>query len=126
MRGPAKSIVFDFKKSCIFCGQDCVPLDPRHPERWDRVIKCMTTEQPDGQALKDVIPDVAEKWNYEFARRVKFDLSNTVDLPAADAQYHKRCYDGFMHIPTQSALSSVYYNVHDEALNVVLMHMFWR
>ncbi len=27
-------------KQCLFCAMNCEPVDPKHPDRWDRVVQC--------------------------------------------------------------------------------------
>ena len=39
--------VFQYKRGCIFCGVECLPMDARHPERWDRVRECVIKERFD-------------------------------------------------------------------------------
>ena len=119
-RVPDSSCTFNFKKTCLFCGQECLPIDPKHPKRWDRVIKCMTIERPGAPTFQNVLLDIADQRNDDVARRVKHNLRNVIDLPAVGAQYHKRCYDGFMHVPTHSVLSSLTDSVLDDALSAVL------
>lgn len=123
LRCPDSSKIFDFKTSCIFCGQKCLPLDPKHPQRWDRVVKCMTNERPDAPSFQQAILEIADQRNDDVARRLKYHLRNVIDLPAADAQYHKRCYDHFTYVPTHSRLSSVTDDVYEDALNEVIIHM---
>lgn len=123
LRGPDSSKTFNFKTSCIFCGQECVPLDKKNPKRWDRVVKCMTNERPDSPSFQQAILEIADQRNDDVARRLKYHLRNVIDLPAADAQYHKRCYDHFMYVPTHSKLSTVSEDVYDDALNAVMIHM---
>ena len=31
---------FDFKKHCLFCAKACEHINPKHPDRWDKVIQC--------------------------------------------------------------------------------------
>jgi len=31
---------FDFKKQCLFCAEECKPVNYRHPDKWDRVVQC--------------------------------------------------------------------------------------
>ena len=123
IRGPDSSKTFNFKISCIFCGQECLPLDPKHPERWDRVVKCMTNERPGATSFKQAILEIADQRNDDVARRLKYHLRNVIDLPAADAQYHKRCYDNFKYVPFHTRLSTVSEDVYEDALNKVLIHM---
>ena len=57
-RGPDLSSSFDFKKSCIFCGKECLPKDPTNPKRWDRVIKCMSIERLGAPTFQNVLLDI--------------------------------------------------------------------
>ena len=29
---------FQFKKHCLICGKECLPSDPKHPDRWEQII----------------------------------------------------------------------------------------
>ena len=35
---------FDIRKYCLICESKCLTKDPKHPDRWRRVIKCKTKE----------------------------------------------------------------------------------
>ena len=88
---------FSFKENCIFCGEACLPLDPRHPDRWRRVIMCRTADQGNSQStFKDAILQTCElqndKWADEVRSRVLLALS---DLHPADGKYHKACLSAF-------------------------------
>ena len=39
---------FEFKKQCLFCGDEAKALDPRHPDRHKTVIRCATAEESGG------------------------------------------------------------------------------
>ena len=101
--------VFEYKRDCIFCGEECLSIDVRHPDRWDRVRECMTTERFDREhnplpTMKDMLLDVAEQRNDEVARRIKLHLPFVSDLPAAECKYHVRCYNSFMKVPKYADL----------------------
>lgn len=85
LRGPDLSRTFNFKTSWIFCGQECLPIDPKNPKRWDRVVKCITNVRPGAPTFQQVLLDVADQRNDDITRRVKYHLRNVIDLPAADA-----------------------------------------
>lgn len=36
----AQVIEFDFKRQCLFCAKVCESVNPKHPDRWDRVVQC--------------------------------------------------------------------------------------
>lgn len=115
--------VFQYKRDCIFCGDECLPMDARHPERWDRVRECITKERFDKECnplptMKDVILDVAEQRNDEVARRVKLHLAFVSDLPSAECKYHVRCYNSFMKVPKYADLPTD--SIHDNVLKQVI------
>ena len=89
---------FQFNKHCLICGKDCVPKDVRHPARWERVIQCETSDRPGHTPFKDVLLDVCEQRNDDWGRAVEIRIKGALtDLPAADAQYHKKCYEFHNH-----------------------------
>ena len=51
---------FNFKESCVFCGEMCsLRPDLRNPSRWKKSILCRTADRGKGQKIfKDVIPQV--------------------------------------------------------------------
>ena len=122
-RSPNLGHSFDFKTLCIFCGQECLPVNIKHPDRWDRVVECMTNERSDIPSFRQTILDIADQRNDDAARRVKYHASNVIDLPGADAQYHLRCYRAFVKVPKHSELSSVSDDACEDALNAVLSLM---
>ena len=100
---------FVYKRDCILCGKECLPVDDKHPERWDRVRQCMTKERFDKEGnpiptMKDAIINAAEQRNDEVARTVKLHIGYLVDLPAAECKYHVRCYNSFMTVPKYADL----------------------
>jgi hypothetical protein len=89
---------FWYKRDCIFCGDECLPKDDKHPDRWDRFREYMTHERYDKEhnpllSMKDVILEVAEQRNDDIARRVKLHIGFVSDLPSAECKYHVRCYN---------------------------------
>ena len=48
----SQAVDFDFKNQCLFCAQICVPLDPKHPDRWDRVVQCERNGLKNSEPLK--------------------------------------------------------------------------
>ena len=116
---------FQFLKHCLICGKDCVPKDPKHPERWVRVVKCQTKDRPGQLPFKDVLLDVCEQRNDEWGRQVEIRIKGALtDLPAADAQYHKKCYKDFVTIPKYTDLSSHCEVTDDDALKMVIDDMY--
>ena len=114
---------FWYKRDCIFCGDECLPKDDKHPDRWDRFRECMTHERYDKEhnpllSMKDVILEVAEQRKDDIARRVKLHIGFVSDLPSAECKYHVRCYNSFMKIPKYADLPTG--NVDDNALKQVI------
>ena len=46
---------FDFKEQCLFCAEACEPVNPKHPERWDRVVECERKGVKDTPPFKTVV-----------------------------------------------------------------------
>ena len=46
---------FDFREQCLFCAAVCKPVDPKHPNRLDRVVQCEVRGIPDAPPFKDVV-----------------------------------------------------------------------
>lgn len=118
--------VFEYKRDCMFCSEECLPIDDRHPERWDRVRKCMTKERFDTErnplpTMKDMLLDVAEQRNDDMARRVKLHLAFVSDLPSAECKYHVRCYNSFTKVPTYADLPPG--SADENALREVIQYM---
>ena len=82
---------FEFKKHCLFCGSECLPKDPKHPDRWRRVIQCQTKEMK--QQLLEKCKIRGDSKAEEVRVRIHGSMS---DLHAADAQYHNDCYKKFI------------------------------
>lgn len=119
----ADGCFFDFRKHCLFCNEKCIPLDPRHPDRWDKVRQCQTKERPGMMTFRDSIVKIAEERNDELGRRVLRNIGEETDLPARDAQYHERCYKSFQIIPKFVDLSTSNV-IHDAALKSCIDAMY--
>ena len=93
----SEGLHFEFKKHCIFCGEECLPRNKKNPSRWREVIPCRTVDVPGGKTLKDRILDKCAERGDALASEVRIRvLGAPSDLHAADAQYHKDCYYKFM------------------------------
>ena len=87
-------------------------------------MQCQTSDRPGQIPFKDVILDICDQHNDEWARQVEVRVKGAVsDLPAADAQYHKKCYDAFMTIPKKTNLS-LSRKITDDALKRVVDDMY--
>lgn len=86
------STEFAFKKHCIFCGTTCLPMDPRHPKRWRKVVQCQTAGD-----FKERILQACDRRKDSWSEEVRVRISGAVsDLHAADGQYHHDCCKQFM------------------------------
>ncbi len=67
----------------------CEPIDEKHPESWEGVLKCETTDRPHAPSFRNVLLDMCQKRNDTWGKEVSLRIQGAVaDLPAADAQYH--------------------------------------
>lgn len=83
---------FHFKKHCLFCGKECLPFDPKHPDRRPKVLQCRTLPKA-GPTFKETILEICKQRGDKQAEDVCMRLLGApTDLHAADAQYHKNCY----------------------------------
>lgn len=88
--------VFEFKKHCLFCGELCLPKDPKHPSRWRVVYQCRTVDRPGKKPINDSILEKCEERGDKLSDAVRSRvLGATSDLHAADAQYHADCHAKF-------------------------------
>ena len=90
---------FDYANNCLFCGLICEPRDLKNPGRWDPVKQCQTVERPGIPTFKDVILSRCDERQDEWAKVVQLRVNGVVDLPAADALYHVKCYNLFRKVP---------------------------
>ena len=90
--------LFNFKEHCLICGEKCcLKPDPKHANRWQRVIQCRTADRgPNQITFQDVILDACDLRNDDWGQQVRLRVEGAVsDLHAADAQYHKDCMSSF-------------------------------
>lgn len=90
---------FEFKKLCLFCGKVCDPINPRHPDRWEKVVQCERRGVKDAIPFKDSVLLYCGDRNDEWGKEVAMRCHGVHDLAAAKAQYHIRCYDEFRKYP---------------------------
>ena len=83
---------FNFKDHCFICGEICLNLDCRHPDRCRRVIQCQSA-----CCFKQNILNICNGRKDSQANEVRLRISAAVsDLHAANGQYHYNCYKRFM------------------------------
>ena len=89
---------FDFKKQCLFCAKVCEPVNPKHPNRCDRVVQCERKGIEGAPPFKQVVLQCCDSRNDSWSREVSMRCHGIIDLAAAEALYHVRCYDNFRKI----------------------------
>ena len=115
--------IFDFKRDCMFCGNACIPQDPKHPDRWEKVRECQTDKRPGRATFKYVVIDMCDQRADDWSRLVENRINGVLaDLPAADARYHDKCYQEFRYVPVDSTKSVTGKSV-DDSLKRVIVHM---
>lgn len=88
-------IAFDFKSQCLFCAEPCKLIDPKHPDRWDRVVQCERKGAANVSSFKEVVLNLCADRNDVWSREVAIRCHGVHELAAAEALYHLRCYDKF-------------------------------
>ncbi len=66
---------FDFKKHCLFCAQICNPLDPKHPDRWDRVLQCERKGAALAAPFKDTVLKLCDRRHDQWSNEVETAMS---------------------------------------------------
>jgi len=99
-----RSLSFDWKCNCLFCGDECTNKDPKNPARWRPYFECHTSERTykNGEVMptfKEIILEVCDKRQDEWSDEVRLRISDTrclKDLHTADARYHDDCRKKFL------------------------------
>lgn len=124
---PGKRIIrsqlsaFEYSKQCLFCGLICEEKDSKNPNRWNPVKKCQTLDRSGLPSFKDVILSKCDERQDDWAEVVKLRVNGIMDLPAADAQYHSKCYNAFRKVPIDSSATAS--KPVDSCLASVIDHM---
>ena len=88
------------------------------------VSKCETEKRPGQPTFKQVILDICDECQDDWSRVVEIKVNAAPnDLPAADAQYHTKCYSTFRKIPIDSTKSDSCKPCVDDSLKCVISHM---
>lgn len=93
---------FHFKKQCLFCVAPCESVNPKHPNRWDRVVQYEEKGVEGASPFKAVVLQYCDDRNDVWSREVAMRCHGAHDLAAAEAQYHVRCYNEFRKIPVHA------------------------
>ena len=112
---------FDFREQCLFCAEVCKPVDPKHPNRWDKVVQCEVRGVTDASPFKDAVLCNCANRNDEWSNEVAVRISGVHDLAAAEAQYHYRCYNEFRAPPMHTVQTTM---LDDNAMMLVVNEMF--
>ena len=112
---------FHFKKQCLFCAASCEPVNPKHPDRWDRVVQCERKGVKDAPPFKAVVLHYCDDRNDVWSREVAMRCHGADDLSTAEAQYHVRCYDEFRKNPVHADQSPT---IDDATLNLLIDEMY--
>ena len=112
---------FQFKTQCLFCASVCEPLNPKHPERWDRVIQCERMGIKGASPFKDTVLQQCSDRNDSWGREVAIRCHGVHDLAAAEAQYHLRCYNEFRKVPAHTEQTPF---IDDSALQSLVDELF--
>ena len=112
---------FDFKDQCLFCGKVFKSLDPKHPDRWEKVIQCERKGVQDALPFKDAVLQYCKDRSDGWSREVSMRCHGVHDLSAAEAQYHVRCYDEFRKMPAHSEQTK---SLDDKALQLLVEELY--
>ena len=111
---------FDFRTQCLFCANVCEQINPKHPERWNRVIQCERMGMKNAPPFKDIVLQHCGDRNDSWGREVALRCHGAHDLAAAEAQYHLRCYNDFRKVPSQTEQTPF---IDDSALQSLVSEM---
>ena len=54
---------FAFKEQCLFRAKACEPVNPKQPDRWDRVVQCERKGVKDAPPFKAVVLEYCDDHN---------------------------------------------------------------
>ena len=83
-RRRSQQLQIDLKTHCLFCAEECLPTDPKHPERHKRFSQCETVERPGIKTFKDSVLDICECRNDEWGYQVDTRIRGEADLVKAE------------------------------------------
>ena len=68
--------------------------------------KSQPLDRPGHPSFKDVILSKYDERQDDWAEVVKLRVNGIMDLPAADALYHFKCYKAFRRVPIDSSATA--------------------
>ena len=98
---------FDLEKQCLFCALACEPVNNKHQNRWDKVVQCERKGIKDAPQFKAAVLQYCNDRNNIWSREVAKRCHGVHDLAAAEAQYHRHCYDEFRKFPVHADQTSI-------------------
>ncbi|KAL4706763.1 hypothetical protein ACJJTC_018144 [Scirpophaga incertulas] len=83
---------FDFKKICLFCGEEASEvIEKKKEKKYRRVIREVST-----LSFKDTVLKAAEARGDKYGRSVKERVNFEYDLVSVEAKYHDKCFSNFL------------------------------
>ena len=75
-----------FRQHCLFCGEECLDIDPNHLDDWCRVVLCGTADPGEERnTFKDTLLDVCRSRHDGWGRKEEIRLAGAVnDLQATE------------------------------------------
>jgi len=73
------STTFNFRQHCLLCGEECFDIDPKHPDRWRRVVVCRIAVGGEGtKTFKETLQDVSTSRHNDWAREAETRLAGAL------------------------------------------------
>jgi len=73
------STTFNFRQHCLFCEEECFDIDPKHPDRWRRVVPRRTAVRDEGtKTFKETLQDVCTSCHDDWVREVETRLAGAL------------------------------------------------
>lgn len=83
---------FDFKKLCLFCGEEASEeLERKKETKYRHAIRKVST-----LTFKDTVLKAAEARGDKYGRNVKERVNFQYDLVSVEAKYHDKCFSNFL------------------------------
>ena len=63
------------KQSAFLCTSDCLPMDPKHPNRWRRLVQCEKEPLDEtSRIFKDTLMDLCDQTQTDWSNEVLLRL----------------------------------------------------
>ena len=90
---------FVFKRDCLLCGNECKPKDSKNPHSWVQVRQCTTVDRDSDITFKQLLDNLCDERQDQWANKAAARLSGVIDLPATGTQHHVPCYNNLRVVP---------------------------